>query len=182
MAGERLVVLPVQRLRLDDSAAAASVTAAAGAAALRGVDSALAAAGEGRGAAWAFGPEVARSARRNPTHSPDPFRLAVNPILPGRRPAPDGAVPDPLASQLRTVVALNDARFALVPAELRVEPGTAAGTARLVLRLALVDARASQLRWAGEVATDPAPAGAAPFSSTAAAALAARFADLIAAP
>jgi hypothetical protein len=63
-----------------------------------------------------------------------------------------------------------------------VEPGTAAGTARLVLRLALVDARASQLRWAGEVATDAAPAGAPPFSSTAAAALAARFADLIAAP
>jgi hypothetical protein len=182
MAGERLVVLPVQRLRLDDSATAGAVNAAAAAAALRGVDSALATAGGARGAAWAFGPEVARSARRNPTHSPDPFRLAVNPLLPGRRPPPDGAIPDPLASQLRTVVALNDARYALVPAELRVQPGTA--RARRASCCAWRSSTRGRRSCAGRasVASDPAPAGAPPFSSTAAAALAARFADLIAAP
>ena len=57
----------------------------------------------------------------------------------------------------------------------------AAGTSRAILRLVLVDARAGELRWAGDVATDAEPTGVALLSSAAAATLAARFADLIAA-
>jgi hypothetical protein len=51
-----------------------------------------------------------------------------------------------------------------------------------VLHVALVDARGAQLRWAGDVHGDPAPPDAALLSPAAAATLAARLADLIAAP
>jgi hypothetical protein len=181
LAGERVAVVPVQRVRISDSAMAAGAPAVAAAAYLRGLDSALADAARDRSGSWAFASDVARSARRNPTYAPDAYRLSVGPLLPGRRQTPDNALPDPLASQLRTIVALNDARYVVVPSELRVE-AAGAGTARAVLHLALVDARAAQLRWSGDVAADAAPVSSSPLSSTAAAALAARFADLIAAP
>ena len=181
LVGERAAVTPVQRLRVADSALAAGISTAEGAAYLSGLDSAIARAAGERSTSWVFAAAVVRGARRNPTHSPDVYRLAVNPLLAGRRLGPDNALPDPLASQLRTLVALNDARYVVVPAELRIEPA-AAGRARLVLRVALVDARASQLRWAGEVAADLPAASSSALSSPAAAALAVRFADLIAAP
>ena len=48
---------------------------------------------------------------------------------------------EPLASQLRTMIALHDdARYVLLPVELRFERDSAHG-ARGVLRVALVDAR-----------------------------------------
>lgn len=181
LVGERVAVAPVQRVRVADSALAAGVTTAAGAAYLRGLDSAIALAAGERSTSWVFGPAVARGARRNPTYAPDVYRLAVHPLLPGRRLGPDNAIPDPLASQLRTLVALTDARYVVIPAELRVDPA-AGGRARAVLRIALVDARASQLRWAGEVAADLPAGPSSPLSSPVAAALAVRFADLIAAP
>lgn len=188
LVGERVAVAPVQRMRVADSALAAGMTTGVGAAYLLGLDSAIALAAGERSTSWVFGPAVARGARRNPTYSPDVHRLAVNPLLAGRRLGPDNAIPDPLASQLRTLVALNDARYVVIPAELRVEPAPAglepatAGRRRAVLRIALVDARASQLRWAGEVAADLPAAPSSPLPSPVAAALAARFADLIAAP
>jgi hypothetical protein len=97
--------------------------------------------------------------RRNPTYATDPHTLAEEPL---RSPTlgVDQRLPEPLASQLRTLVALHDdTRLVLAPVELRVEatPG-AAGSGRGVLRLVLVDARASSVRWIGEVASDPAPA------------------------
>jgi hypothetical protein len=97
---------------------------------------------------------------------------------------------EPLATQLRTIVALGDARYVLVPVEVRLErapapsssagvtaPGPAsAGPGRAVLRLALVDARASQVRWSGDVASDTASA----LTTALAAGLAGRVADLVA--
>lgn len=182
LVGERVAVAPVQRLRVLDSTLAGGASAADVAGYLRGLDSAIAVAAAERSSAWVYAPAVSRTAGRNPTYSPDVHRLAVSPLLPGRRLGPDNAVPDPLASQLRTLVALNDARHVVVPAELRLEPAPGAARARLVLRIALVDARASQLRWGGEIAADLAPAPAPALSPRAAATLATRFADLIAAP
>jgi hypothetical protein len=181
LAGERVIVVPIQRLRLVDSAAGTAPAAAGDAASLAALDSAVAIAATDRGARWAFARDVARSARRNPTYAPDPYRLPVSELLPGRKAAPDGMLSAPLASQLRTLVALNDGRYVVVPAELRVERA-GPGTTRAVLRLALVDARAAQMRWVGEVGTDAAPATTPSIPSTATAQLAARFADLIAAP
>ena len=95
--------------------------------------------------------------RRNPTYATDPHTLAEEPL---RSPSLGGdeRLPEPLASQLRTLVALHDdVRLVLAPVELRVE-AVAAGGGRGVMRLVLVDARASSVRWIGEVASDPASA------------------------
>ena len=86
-------------------------------------------------------------------------------------------VVEPLAGQLRSLVALNDARYVLVPAELRFERAAqSAGAARAVLRVTVVDARMSRVRWAGDVASDTVSA----FSPALAAGVAARLADLVA--
>jgi hypothetical protein len=95
--------------------------------------------------------------RRNPTYATDPHTLAEEPL---RSPSLSGddRLPEPIASQLRTIVALHDdTRLVLAPVELRLEAAPA-GTGRGVLRLVLVDARVSSVRWIGEVSSDPAPA------------------------
>ncbi len=101
--------------------------------------------------------------RRNPTYATDPHTLAEEPL---RSPSLSGdqRLPEPIASQLRTIVALHDdTRLVLAPVELRIEAatgaaGAAAGAGRGVLRLVLVDARMSSVRWIGDVVSDPAPA------------------------
>ena len=125
---------------------------------------------------WAFASDVARSAQRSPTLAPDPRTLAVNELALDRRKA-GALLTEPLASQLRALVALHDARYALVPVELRIQP-LGAGSARGVLRAALVDARQSQVRWAGDVAGD----STAVLGPALAASVARHLADLVASP
>ena len=99
--------------------------------------------------------------RRNPTYATDPHTLAEEPL---RSPSLSGdqRLPEPIASQLRTIVALHDdTRLVLAPVELRIEAatgGASPGAGRGVLRLVLVDARTSSVRWVGDVTSDPAPA------------------------
>ena len=182
LGGERVVLVPSQRLReagtLGWTSAAAQPREY-----LASLDDEIAAAlaERGVGRTWVMPADVARSARRNPTYSTDPYALAVGPLEPGRRAPPrDAPLAEPLASELRAIVALGDARYVIVPVELRFERLSGAGAdttaGRAVLRVALVDARASQVRWLGEVASDPAPA----FSLALAAGVASRLADLIA--
>ena len=62
--------------------------------------------------------------RRNPTYATDPHALAEEPL---RSPSLSGdqRLPEPIASQLRTIVALHDdARLVLAPVELRIEAAT----------------------------------------------------------
>ncbi len=88
-----------------------------------------------------------------------------------------GTLPDPLASNLRNLVALGgEARYVLIPYELLFAGPKGAG--RAILKLALVDARSARLAWLGAVASDPAPR----FSGALVASLAERVADLVAAP
>jgi hypothetical protein len=89
-------------------------------------------------------------------------------------PAPLG---EPLATQLRAVVALNDARYAILPVEVRFERA-GEGAGRAVLHVALIDARRSEVVWLTDVASD----AAATLSPALAASLGAHFADLVAAP
>ena len=106
--------------------------------------------------AWIFPADLDASYRRNPTYSPDPSTLAEEPL---RSPALalEARLPEPLASQVRTLVALHDdARFVLAPVELRLEKAGTGG--RGVLRLVLVDARLSNVRWIGEFTSDTLPA------------------------
>ena len=66
-------------------------------------------------------------------------------------------LPEPLASQLRTMVALHeDARLILAPVEVRFEPVGTGG--RALLRIVLVDPRLSRPTWIGEVVSDSASA------------------------
>jgi hypothetical protein len=70
-------------------------------------------------------------------------------------------VGEPLATQLRNLVALHDGRLILLPVEVRFVPDDPATTSqppagRAVLRLVLVDARTAEVKWIGEVTSDAA--------------------------
>lgn len=122
---------------------------------LRGLDSAIATSIATRGLrrGWILAVDLAASYRRNPTYAADPYTLAEEPL----RGAAFGAgsrLPEPLASQLRTMIALHDgARFVLLPVQLSFEPA-APNAARASLKVALVDPRFSEARWVGEVRSD----------------------------
>jgi hypothetical protein len=104
---------------------------------------------------WIFPEDLAQSFRRNASYSTDPYTLAEDPLRSSML-AVDQRLPEPLASQVRTLIALHeDARLVLAPVELRFESAGTGG--RGVLRLVLIDPRMSVIRWIGEVASDPAP-------------------------
>lgn len=87
----------------------------------------------------------------------------------------ESEIPEPVASQLRTLVGFHDARHALVPVEVRFESGSAAGTGRAILRIAVLDVRGSKLVFIGDIVGPDAP----DFSATIATDLARRFTDLV---
>jgi hypothetical protein len=125
----------------------------------RALDTAIPAAFEDRGIkkAWLFPPELRTSYRRNSSYAADPDNFAQEPL---RSPmlAIDVRLPEPLASQVRTLVALHDdTRLVLAPVELKLEPVPGQPGGRGVLRLVLLDARLSNIRWIGEIASDPSP-------------------------
>jgi hypothetical protein len=87
-------------------------------------------------------------------------------------------VPEPLISQLRSLIALRDeVRYALLPVEIRFEAVDGEG-GRAVLNLVLVDVRRAEVVWAVDLASEASHA----FSPALAASLGSRFADLVAAP
>jgi hypothetical protein len=174
-AGRRLAVFPLQRIASDDSAAlaASAATVRPRAAAL---DSALTRVLTERGleSQWALPPAVSRGAAREVMNRVDPRALAVTGLTPSRR-ANDVDLRDPLASQLRSIVAMVDARYALVPVEVRLRGP--AGQRVATLRLALLDARMSTVLTLPDVSGTPASSEAAALTT-----LAARIADLFVAP
>jgi hypothetical protein len=119
------------------------------------------------GRKWAYASDVVRAARRNPTYASDPFTLGV-----GRwrstRPESGEELPGVLADNLRSVTALGDARYALIPVELR------ASADAVILRLVLVDTRTRMVTWAGDLIS---PAGARMIEE-----LATRVANLVVEP
>ncbi len=149
-----VLVMPVQRAGTDPALGWAS---APGEAELRRqADSLFAGVLGARGLAsrWTFGDAVRRLARRNPTYVTDPDRLGVGGL---ELSAVGSRVAEPLASELRSLVALTEARHVLLPLSVHFAPiaGAPAGTGHAVVQLALVDARASQLLWLGPVSGDP---------------------------
>ena len=123
---------------------------------------------------WIFPDDLQQSYKRNATYAADPYALAEEPL---RSPAlnTEQRLPEPLASQLRTLVALHeDARLILAPVEVRFEPAGAGG--RAVLRLVLVDPRLSRPTWIGEIVSDSATS----FGPVISASLASKLANLVA--
>ncbi|MDB4883083.1 MAG: hypothetical protein JWL95_1849 [Gemmatimonadetes bacterium] len=125
---------------------------------------------------WVYPADLLRSMRGNPTYAIDPYTLAADPL---RNPdVKAGAkLSDPLVTQLRTLVALQDARAVLLPVELRFEKDKS-GQGIAILRLALLDGRLGEVRWINDVKSDPSPT----FSRALLASLAGHVADLITTP
>jgi hypothetical protein len=146
---------------------------------MRAFDDALEAelAARGLKSSWVFPAALVRAARANPAYSVDPYTLAASPLRSDKLVA-RSRFGDPLASQLRTMIALQEsARAILIPVELRFDR-LPDGRGAAVARLALLDGRLSEVIWLGEVVSTPASA----FSRDLLTSLAAHTADLIAAP
>ncbi len=173
-AGLTVLLLPTRYLRAADGAGWPAVSDQR--ALLTELDEAIAGELDDRGLSgtWIFPDRLMVSVRRNPTYATDPHTLGANSLRPARR-RPE-KVPEPLASQLRTLIALTNARYVLYPVELRFEPYE--GVGRAALHMAIIDARLAEVLWIGEVTGDASAERGPESLST----LAARFADLFVAP
>ena len=174
LAGQRVILTPVYRLREGD-AMGWSAQIPRSRELLRALDTAIAAelAQRGLEKQWVYPPDLARSVKASPTYAVDPYALAAEPLR-SSSVAPGGKIGDPLVTQLRTMIALHDSRFVLLPVELRFDRDKS-GQGIAVLRGVLVDGRIGEIRWAGEASSDPAPT----FSRALLASVASHFADLI---
>jgi hypothetical protein len=176
LAAQRIVILPTYLARV---APALAWDVGRPADLARTLDADIVEAFEERGLrkAWIFPVDLERSFAANPTYATDPHALAEEPL---RSPmlASDARLPEPLATQVRTLVALHDdARYVLAPVQLALEPAPPPATGgRGVLRLVLMDARLSSIVWIGDVTGAAAPA----FGPVVTASVAARLASAVA--
>lgn len=149
MAGRQVVVLPVQRnISFPDSTwqeqfpVIRQLVAA--------LDDSIASALGDRGLrnTWTFARDMSAAATRNTGMLPDPHALAVAGL---RRlvKASDDPLSEPLASQIRSLVSMRDARYAILPAMLAFE--STAGGLRGTVLIYLIDARTARIQWSGAV-------------------------------
>lgn len=124
---------------------------------------------------WVYSSALQRAAKRNPTYVTDPSAIrALEPVRAVIR-KPDDSFAEPFATQLRSLAGVSDARYALIPLELRLESIPNATSGRAVLQAAVVDARGSRVVWVGDVAGD----AHASYGPAVLASLARRVADLV---
>ena len=100
---------------------------------------------------WTFADDIVASANRNAGLAGNPRGLPVAGIR--RIKASDTPLPEPLASEIRTIVSLTSARYVIMPIETRVELSPAHRKA--ALNLLLIDSRTARVLWAGEVTGSP---------------------------
>lgn len=176
LAGEEIVVLPVQYLSSTDSLgwyAQIRDRSAFLAQLDQQIEAALTA--RGLGQTWTFGPEIARASKVNSIVMRDARSLSAE-WLRGRIEASDDPMREPLASQLRGLVGLKGQRYAILPVELRLENNAGMGVAKL--RVLMIDARMTHIKWVGEVQSVPMKT----LSPALIASVATHFADLVVAP
>ena len=172
-AATRLIVLPAQRA-VDGIAW--GTKAGVPRVLLASIDSSLEAAIREKGVtAWVMASELARTARRNPTYATNPAEIRAGDAVRFLERSRDSNIPEPVASQLRALAGFHDARYALIPVEVRFEAGSASGTGRGVLRMAILDVRGSRLVVIGDIQGPDLP----DYTPTLGATLARRFADLV---
>lgn len=142
LAGQRVAVLPLT-LAVPDLALSRDTLLGSRARVLPWADSLIGEALLGRApeVTWVVPAELRRAARRAVGFATDPDHMG-HAIL---RDPLFKVVPDPLRSQIRTLVALVDARYALVPASLVFLQEPAGVKAEL--NLVLVDARTGTPGW-----------------------------------
>ncbi|HET7612467.1 MAG TPA: hypothetical protein VFK26_00975 [Gemmatimonadaceae bacterium] len=176
LAGSEIVVFPVQYLSSTDSLGWQQQIPNR-AAFLAQLDDQIEAAltARGLGQSWTFGREVERASKLNSILMTDARSLSAE-WLRGRV-LPETTVRDPLASQVRGLVGLKGQRYALLPVELRLA-NVGAGMGVAILRVVMIDSRMAQIKWAGEVTSDPMMT----LSPALTASVASHFADLVVAP
>lgn len=143
-SGQSLAVTPLT-LVVSDEAMAGVPPLDNRSATLAWADSLVAAALLGRSpeVKWVLPAELRKLARRAPTLAPDPDRMGQS-LLRGTK-VED--VPDPLRTNLRSIMALVGGRYALVPAALAFLREPNDGPVRAELSLALVDTRTGKVTW-----------------------------------
>ena len=103
---------------------------------------------------WIYPPDLVRAMKGSPTYAVDPYSLGAG-MLRSTAVVSGTRLGDPLATQLRTMIALQeDARAVIVPVELHFEKEKT-GQGFAVLRVALLDGRIGDVRWVGSVRSDP---------------------------
>lgn len=157
LVGRQILVLPTQYLSVANAAGAWDIVPS-GQSLLPILDEEIADAFRKRGVKsnWTFAREIVESADRNAgLAGGDPRNLGAAGI---RRVKPgDAPLPEPLAGQIRGLVALTNARFVVLPLEvhLDVRDNERKGSVRLLL----IDSRTSRVAWAedvmGETLRDP---------------------------
>lgn len=148
MAGRPVVVLPVQYVTFVDSVSGRQNSPLA-VQYLASMDDSIASALADRGlTSWTFARGITASARRNEGMTADPHALSAERF---RRlvKAGDDALPEPLGSQIRSLVALREARYVILPAALRIENRIVGGRGSLLVYL--IDTRTERVAWSGEV-------------------------------
>lgn len=177
-ASRHVIVLPVQYLRQGDSLGwAAAIPSSRDYLATMDAEIRYALVQRGLGKLWTFPKQLEAEVKRNPTYAPDPYDLAAGWLRYPMHKVPD-QVPDPLASQLRSLIAFEDgARYLLFPVEVRFAAADS-GRQYASLRVVVLDARLNTIVWMGDVGGNPT----AKFSPALAVTVAEHLADLIAAP
>jgi hypothetical protein len=174
IAGQNIIVAPVQALRMPTEVGWPALPPSRPT--LAHLDSIFADTLKDRvgNQGWVYAEGVVRAAANNPTYATDPRGLAVNSLRASTLKIGDRLV-EPLATQLRTMIAFQDARLVLIPTDLTIDRSEG-GLGRPTLRLVLVDPRSSLVRWIGRVSGNDSPA----FTPDIPALIATRLADLFA--
>ena len=96
---------------------------------------------------WTFGKEITIAAMRNGGLVQDPRELSAESLR--RIQAGDTPLMEPLGTQIRQLIALQDGRYALIPIEVDVDsrPGRGFG----ILKLVLVDSRTARVLWVDSI-------------------------------
>ncbi|MEO6209595.1 MAG: hypothetical protein ABIQ10_05655 [Gemmatimonadaceae bacterium] len=175
----RLMILPVHYLRMGDSLNWAGEISDQQAY-LSALDDEIAFAFSDRGVkkVWVFPAAIDAMVKRNEPYAPDPHAMAAQWLrFPGPKRLPQ-QVPDPIASQLRTLVALQEGgQLVLLPVELRFE-SVPNGQESAVLRFVIFDAVRAKIIYMADVASDPQSS----FGPALAASLAGHLADQLGPP
>jgi hypothetical protein len=175
MAGQEMVVLPVQYLSGTDSLGwQAQIRDRAGFLATLDDQFEAALTARGLGQTWTFGREIARASKINSIVMRDAHSLSAESLR--GRVLPEATVRDPLASQVRGLVGLKGQRYALLPVELRTENRSGMGVA--ILRVVMIDSRMALIKGVWDVPSDPMKS----LSPALTASVATHFADLVVAP
>ena len=174
MAGRQVLVMPVQRNVIVVDQTMDQAGAIEGWNFIVALDDSIAAAltARGVGSTWTFANTITAVAKRNGGLAGDPHALAAGGLQRLVK-AGDDPVSEPLASQIRTLVALREGRYAVLPAAVRFENVT--GGVRGTLVVYLIDSRTARIVWSGLVPSETSPR----FSPAMAGSIAERFADLV---